>query len=144
MSITNDTRIIQESTACGVFWAGWDDGHPNLRAKTKDESKVASLVAKAHIGDDTAYASTDLETYGPAQELKALVTPGQWTAYVAIQTETKATLRNKEYEATNKEFFNVAYDLLKAGKTLTATNMAPWLTKVDEVKTKIPMKAVAK
>jgi hypothetical protein len=144
MSTVNENRLLLEGVAVGVLWPGFSGGEPNIHGYSKNEADILNALVKAHIGDDAEYAATNLESNEDAQHLKALLKAEQWAAYVDVQSAVKQEVRTKEYEATNKEFFNVAYDLLKSGKTLTATNMAPWLSKVDVIKTKIPFEVAVK
>ena len=117
MEITEQFK--QECEALGITLTGQYNGEPT--AEVPEGSRELWEALKA------------------GRDIKALATTEQLTAYKAVQKARVIEKREKEYEKTNKEVLNLIYDLLKAGKTLNATNLKPWLDSVDKVKADIPL-----
>ncbi len=88
-------RLMDELRAVGVSPRGFRDGEPF--GYPQENRQLVLAVGAAHIPDESAYLSTNLETY--AAELKTFLgaQSPEWSAYLRVQTDLIRSRRREKY-----------------------------------------------
>lgn len=139
------SRLVEECRAVGLDAKGINSNN-ELFFGEEPNPELLALVENAHIPRDDigdrdpyfnpdyiTYISTDLESYPPAQALKAYITDEQWQAYLAIQTSLIKNLRASAYQSPID-----GSDGLRDQYLADELTKEEWLAKRQEVKDRYP------
>ncbi|MBD3354335.1 MAG: hypothetical protein GF364_22825 [Candidatus Lokiarchaeota archaeon] len=120
--------LLRELEACGIT----AEVHP-ITLEVLSEDPVAVAAEQAHIRNREEYLQTDLNQYGPAQDLAALLTLQQRDNYRIVQL---LEIRKRRREVVNEKG---TWYLMKylAGEMTQQEIVAKW----NSVKTRYPYPA---